>query len=164
MDLLDLELAGVILVAVFGGIHLESLSHLLLFLAAGLADLGEDGLGDFGVLIHLVVSGDLDGPDGHCHELAGGVVVGPVGLGAGAGAVVVIFLLGFMTTLLGHDKFGGLLDLYFGVVVGPAVLGDVGVIFDLAGGSDLLSKVTVGPGPSYGSSDAGGILNNLIMS
>ena len=79
VDLLGLELAGVVVVAVFGGIHLESLSHLLLFLAA-LADLGEDGA--FGDLIHLDVSGDLDGPDGHCHELAV-VVVGPVGLGVG---------------------------------------------------------------------------------
>ena len=119
MDLFGLELAVVVVVAVFGGIHLESLSHLLLFLAA-LADLGEDGLGDFGDafgdLIHVEVSGDLDGPDGHCHDVDGVAVVGPVGLGAGVVAVVVIFLLGFMTTLLGQDKFGGLLARYFRAV------------------------------------------------
>ena len=98
------------MVAVLGGVHLESLSHLLLFLAA-LANLGENGA--FGDLIHLEVSGDLDGPDGHCHELVDGVVVvGLVGLGAG---VVVVIFLGFKTTLLGQDKFGGLLALYFGV-------------------------------------------------
>ena len=128
VDLLDLGLAGVLSVVAFnfGGIHLESLSHLLLFLAA-LADLGEDGLGDFGDFTHLEVSGrGWDGPDGHCHD-ADVVVVGPVGLGVGVGAgvevgvvgvvaVVVISLLGFMTTLLGQDKFGGLLALYFGVV------------------------------------------------
>ena len=111
VDLLGLELAGVVVVAVFGGIHLESLSHLLLFLAA-LADLGEDGA--FGDLIHLDVSGDLDGPDGHCHELVdSGVVVG-----VGVGAVVVIFL-GFKTTLFGHDNFKlvGIFALYFGAVV-----------------------------------------------
>ena len=102
VDLFDLELAGVIVAAavVFGGIHLESLSHLLLFLAA-LADLGEDGLGDFGDCTHLDVSGVLDDSDGHCHELVDGDV--------GAGVVVVIFL-GFKTTLLGqlNFKFGGL--------------------------------------------------------
>ena len=71
----------VVVVAVFGGIHLESLSHPLLFLAA-LADLGEDGLGDFGDCTHLDVSGVLDDSDGHCHELVdGGVVAGPAGLG-----------------------------------------------------------------------------------
>ena len=69
-----------------------------------MTDLGD--VGAFGDLIHLEVSGDLDGPDGHCHELAGG----GVGAGAGVVAVVVIFLLGFMTTLLGqlNFKFGGL--------------------------------------------------------
>ena len=107
VDLLDLELAGVICAAVviFGGIHFESLSHLLLFLAAGLADLGVDvGFGDFGAFTHLDVSGVLDGPDGHCHDVD---VVGPVGLGVGVGAAGVIFL-GFTTTLFGQDKFGGL--------------------------------------------------------
>ena len=63
MDLFGLELAVFVVVAVFGGIHLESLSHLFL---AALADLGDDGLGDFGDLIHVEVSGDVDGPDGHC--------------------------------------------------------------------------------------------------
>ena len=89
------------MVAVLGGIHLESLSHLSsFFLAAGLVDLGDD----FGDLIHVEVSGDLDGPDGHCHDDGG------VGTGVGVVAVVVIFLLGFMTTLLGqlNFKFGGL--------------------------------------------------------
>ena len=79
---------------------------------AALADLGEDGA--FGDLIHLDVSGDLDGPDGHCHELVdSGVVVG-----VGVGAVVVIFL-GFKTTLFGHDNFKlvGIFALYFGAVV-----------------------------------------------
>ena len=116
VDLFDLELAGVIVVAVLGGVHLESLSHLLLFLAA-LANLGENGA--FGDLIHLEVSGDLDGPDGHCHELVDGVVVvGPVGFGAGAGAgVVVVALLGLTITLFGQDKFGGLFALYLGAVV-----------------------------------------------
>ena len=94
MDLFGLELAVVFGAAdILGGTHLESLSQ------AGL-------VGDFGALIHLVVSGDLDGPDGHCHELAGG----------GVDVEVVIFLLGFMTTLFGQDKFGGLFALYFGAV------------------------------------------------
>ena len=98
MDLFGLELAVFVVVAVFGGTHLESLSHLS-FLLAGLTDLGD--VGAFGGLIHLEVSGDLDGPDGHCHELVdSGVVVG-------VGVVVVIFL-GFKTTLFGQDKFGGL--------------------------------------------------------
>ena len=100
VDLFDLELAGVIVAAavVFGGLHLESWSHLS-FLLAGFTDLGD--VGAFGGLIHLEVSGDLDGPDGHCHELVdSGVVVG-------VGVVVVIFL-GFKTTLFGQDKFGGL--------------------------------------------------------
>ena len=112
VDLFGLD--GVICAAAFivGGIHLESLSHLSLFLAAGFAGLGEDGLGDVGALIHLDVSGDLDCPDGHCHELVdSGVVVG-------VGAVVVIFL-GFKTTLFGHDNFKlvGIFALYFGAVV-----------------------------------------------
>ena len=34
----------------------------------------------------------------------------------------------------------------------------------VAAAPDRLSKVAVGPGPSYGSSDAGGILSNLIIS
>ena len=87
-----------------------------------MTDLG--GAGAFGDVIHLEVSGDLDGPDGHCHELVDGVVVvGPVGLGAGAvgvgvvAAVVgVVIFLGFTTTLFGQDKFGGLLARYFGAV------------------------------------------------
>ena len=111
MDLLGLELAGVFSVVAFnfGGTHLESLSHLSLFLDVGLADLGEDGLGAFGDFTHFDVSGDVDGSDGHCHDVAG-VVVGPVGLGVGVGVAVVIFL-GFTTILYGQDKFGGLLDL-----------------------------------------------------
>ena len=156
------------MVAVLGGVHLESLSHLLLFLAA-LANLGENGA--FGDLIHLEVSGDLDGPDGHCHELVDGVVVvGLVGLGAG---VAVVIFLGFKTTLLGQDKFGGLFALYLGaVVVGAlsffseelvAAVG-VAVVFGAAGDLDLLSNVAVGPGPSYGSFGSAGLLNNLIMS
>ena len=151
VDLFDLELAGVIVAAavVFGGIHLESLSHLLLFLAA-LADLGDDGLGDFGDFTHLEVSGDSDGPDGHCHEVVGVGAGGDVGVAADE---VVIFLLGFMTTLLGQDKFGGFFALYFGVAGNSVVAGDL----------DLLSKVTVGPGPSYGSSEAG-LLNIFIIS
>ena len=88
-----------------------------------MTDLG--GAGAFGDVIHLEVSGDLDGPDGHCHELVDGVVVvGPVGLGAGAvgvgvvAAVVgVVIFLGFTTTLFGQDKFGGLFALYLGAVV-----------------------------------------------
>ena len=96
---------------------MESLSHLSFFLVV-LAVLGVDGLGAFGDFTHLEVSGDLDGPDGHCHELVDGVVVvGPVGLGAGAGAVGVVFL-GFKMTLLGQlsFKFAGIFALYFGVV------------------------------------------------
>ena len=110
VDLFDLELAGVIVAAavVFGGIHLESLSHLSSLLA-GLAGLGDD----FGDLIHVEVSGDVDGPDGHCHEVVG------VGAGGDIGvvAVEVVIFLGFTTTLLGQDKFGGLFALYFGAVV-----------------------------------------------
>ena len=107
VDLLALELVGVIVAVAFnfGGIHFESLSHLS-FLLAGLADLGDVGLGGF---THLDVSGVLDGSDGHCHELVGG--------GVAVGVVVVIFFLGFMTTLLGQDKFGGLFALYLGAVV-----------------------------------------------
>ena len=52
VDLLDLELAGVIGATDFGGIHLESVSHLSFFLA-GLAALA----GDFVGFIHLDVSG-----------------------------------------------------------------------------------------------------------
>ena len=163
-----------VVVAVFGGIHLESLSHLLLFLAA-LADLVEVGFGDFGDLTHLEVSGDLDGPDGHCHELVDGVVVvGPVGFGAGAGAgVVVVALLGLTITLFGQDKFGGLFALYLGAVVvgvlsfcSEELVAAVGVVvvFGAAGDLDLLSNVAVGPGPSYGSFGSAGLLNNLIMS
>ena len=71
----------------FGGIHFESLSQ------AGL-------VGGFGNLIHLEVSGDLDGPDGHCRALDDGGVGGAV---VGVGAVVVGGLfLGFKTTLLGQ--------------------------------------------------------------
>ena len=113
----------------------------------------------------MEVSGDLDGPDGHFHDVAV-VVVGPVGLGVGAGAgVVVVTLLGFTTTLFGQDKFGGLFALYLGaVVVGVlGVLDDAGVLGAVVG-LVLLSNVTVGPGPSYGSSEAGLLLNNLIMS
>ena len=116
MDLFGLELAGVTSVVAFnfGGTHLESLSHLS-FLLAGLADLGEGGLGDVGdvgdvgALIHVEVSGDVDGPDGHCHELVGGV-------GVVAAVVGVVIFLGFTTTLFGQDKFGGLLARYFGAV------------------------------------------------
>ena len=115
VDLFDLELAGVIVAAavVFGGIHLESLSHLSFFFA---------DLADFGDLIHWEVFGDVDGPDGHCHDSVV-VVVGPVGLGVGVvgvgvvgvGVVGVVVFLAFKTTLFGQDKFGGLLALYFGV-------------------------------------------------
>ena len=76
-------------------------------------------VGDFGDLIHLEVSGGLDVPDGHCHADDG--VVG-VGAGVVAGNLQFGFdefgvdILGFTTTLLGQDKFGGLLALYFGVV------------------------------------------------
>ena len=110
MDLLGLELAGVIpaAVVIFGGIHLESLSHLSFFLAAGFADLGEDGFGALGDFTHFDVSVDVNGPDGHCHELVDGAAAV-----VGVGVVVVIFL-GFTTTLFGQDKFGGLLALYFG--------------------------------------------------
>ena len=114
MDHLGLELAGVILAAVviFGGTHFESLSHLSFFFP--------DLVSDFGDLIHAEVSGDLDSPDGHCHDVDG-VVVGPAGLGAGVVAVVAVFgvvlFLGFTTTLLGQDKFGGLFALYLGAVV-----------------------------------------------
>ena len=95
---MGLELAGVILAAVviFGGTHFESLSHLSFFFP--------DLVSDFGDLIHAEVSGGLDGPDGHCHDDGG------VGAGGDAGVVaveVVSFLLGFTTTLLGQDKFGG---------------------------------------------------------
>ena len=78
---------------------MESLSHLS-FLLAGLTDLGDD----FGDLIHVEVSGDLDGPDGHCHELVGGAAA-VVGVGV---VVVVVIFLGLTTTLFGQDKFGGL--------------------------------------------------------
>ena len=77
VDLLDLELAGVIRAADLGGIHLESWSHLSFFLV-GLADLG-----DLGDLIHLEVSGGgLFDPDGHCHDdgVAGAGVGGDVGV------------------------------------------------------------------------------------
>ena len=116
VDLFDLELVGVVVAFNFGGTHLESLSHLS-FLLAALADLGEDGLEALGDFIHLEVSGDLDGSDGHCHELvdSGAAVVVGVGVEAGVGVVLVIFL-GFTVTLLGQDKFGGLLARYFGVV------------------------------------------------
>ena len=99
MDLFGLELAGVTSVVAFnfGGTHWESLSHLSLFLAAGLA-------GDFGALIHVEVSWDIDGPDGHCHELVGGAAA-VVGVGV---VVVVVIFLGLTTTLFGQDKFGGL--------------------------------------------------------
>ena len=64
------------------------------------------------------MSGDLDGPDGHCH------VDGGAGGGAdilqfvsfedlGVGVVVADFL-GFTITLLGQLRSGGLFDLYFG--------------------------------------------------
>ena len=136
-----------------------------------MTDLGD--VGAFGDLTHLEVSGDLDGPDGHCHELVGGVGVVAAVVG------VVIFLLGFRTTLFGQDKFGGLFALYLGaVVVGVlpfcseelvaavglvVVLGAVvAVNANLAGGFDL-SRVTVGPGPSYGSLEAG-LLNIFIIS
>ena len=56
VDLLDLELAGVVAAADLGGIHLESRSHLSSFLA-GLAALGDVGFGGFGSFIHLDVSG-----------------------------------------------------------------------------------------------------------
>ena len=83
--------------------------------------MSQAGLVDFGALIHLDVSGDVDGPDGHCHDVAA-VVVGPVGLGVGVvgvggvgvGVVGVVVFLAFKTTLFGQDKFGGLLALYFG--------------------------------------------------
>ena len=73
-------------------------------------------MADFGDLIHLEVSGDLDVSDGHCHELVdGGVVV--VGVGVVAAVVGVVIFLGFTTTLFGQDKFGGLFALYLGAVV-----------------------------------------------
>ena len=73
-----------------------------------MTDLGD--VGAFGDLIHLEVSGDLDGPDGHCHELVGGVGVVAAVVG------VVIFLLGIMITLLGQLNFkpAGILARYFG--------------------------------------------------
>ena len=40
----------------------------------------------------------------------------------------------------------------------------LGAVLGLFGGLGLLSNMTVGPGPSYGSSDAGGLLNCLIIS
>ena len=40
----------------------------------------------------------------------------------------------------------------------------LGVALGLFGGLGLLSNKTVGPGPSYGSSDAGVLLNSLIIS
>ena len=64
-------MAGVIGAVDFGGIHLESLSHLSFFLA-GL-------VGDFGGLIHLDVSVVLGESDGHCHDDGGG--------GGGAGTL-----------------------------------------------------------------------------
>ena len=80
--------------------------------------------GDFGGLIHLDVSDDLDVSDGHCHELGGGgggagilQSVSFEDLGVGVGVVVVFGLfLGFRTTLFGQlsFRFGGLFDLYFG--------------------------------------------------
>ena len=125
------------------------------------------------------MSGDLDVSDGHCHELVdGGVVV----VGVVAAVVGVVIFLGFTTTLFGQDKFGGLLALYFGVVFG-AVVGGVALADDVrfdwrdcgpvraledvpgaVGVLGLLSNVAVGPGPSYGSSEAGVLLNNLIIS
>ena len=113
---------------------------------------------------------------GHCHALVDGGVAVVVGVG-----VVLVIFLGFTVTLLGQDKFGGLFALYLGAVVvgvlsfcSEELVAAVGVVVvvlgavvagnvDLAGGFDL-SKVTVGPGPSYGSSEAGLLLNNLIMS
>ena len=56
-------------------------------------------------------------------------------------------------------KLAGIFALYFGVVVGPAGLDDGGAVVVLA----LLSKVAVGPGPSYGSS-VSGLLSNLTIS
>ena len=91
-----------------GGFHLESLSQLSFFFQAGLAVLAGVVLGGN---IHSEVSGGLEGPDGHCHELVGvgggvGVgVVGPVGLGFG------VIFLGFTAMLFGHERSGGHLDL-----------------------------------------------------
>ena len=56
--------------------------------------------------------------DGHCHALVdGGAAV--VGVGVGVEVVVDDFLLGFKTTLFGHDNFKlvGIFALYFGAVV-----------------------------------------------
>ena len=61
------------------------------------------------------MSGDLDGPDGHCHEVVGVGAGGDVGVVAAV--VGVVIFLGFTTTLFGQDKFGGLFALYLGAVV-----------------------------------------------
>ena len=126
MDLFGLELVGVIGAADFGGIHLESLSHLSSFLAGLAALAGATGdVGCFGGFIHLEVSVDVDVSDGHCHDDGGGG--GGAGtlqfdslddLGVGVG-VVAAGLRGFKATLFGQlsFKFGGRLDLYFGVAV-----------------------------------------------
>ena len=55
--------------------------------------------------------------DGHCHALVDGGAV--VGVGVGVEVVVDDFLLGFKTTLFGHDNFKlvGIFALYFGAVV-----------------------------------------------
>ena len=108
---------------------MESLSH------AGFA-------GDFGGFIHFEVSGGLDEPDGHCHALVDGVVVGAgvvavVGVDVVVGdlqfgllellGVVVEFFLGFSATFLGQLNFNpvGILALYLG---GVDVAGVVGVL------------------------------------
>ena len=44
------------------------------------------------------------------------------------------------------------------------LVGVLGAATVVAGDLGLLSKVTVGPGPSYGSSEAGVLLNNLTIS
>ena len=119
VDLFGLD--GVICAAAFivGGIHLESLSHLSSFFA-GLVFL----TGNFGDLTHLDVSGRLGVPDGHCHELVDGVVVGvdvvagnlQFGLLELLGVVVVELFLGFRMTLLGQLNLrpAGILARYFG--------------------------------------------------
>ena len=102
-----------------------------------MAALGDVGFGGFGSFIHLDVSGDFCW-DGHCHDDGGGG--GGAGIlqfcsfaDLGVGVGVVELFLGFRITLLGQlsFKFGGLFDLYFGVVdsgAGPVELVGVGFL------------------------------------
>jgi hypothetical protein len=96
VDLFDLAGASWLVAFILGGTHLESLSHLS-FVLAGLAALAGGDLGAVGS------AGDLQlGFEALSHELFAGVGI--------------VILLGFRTTLFGHESFSlaGIFALYFG--------------------------------------------------